>query len=294
MKLLKNIAYFIGKILGFIGLVFVLYKLSQEYTLDSFTDKVFKIKSILFYLFGLNLLSLILGIYAWHIMLQNYSNKIFPYIISYYYFGKTEIAKYLPGNIFHFIGRQILAKKLGVSQKDMMKISIYFSFLLLVSTIISATIFSYFADGLKTYWFILLFSLCIIIVIFTFFLYPSFNIKNKLIMNILLVVSVSLQGIMLGIIVLYQSSDTTSGFFFLIVSIYIISWLIGFVTPGASGGLGVREGAFIAIVSYLHLNISRDIFLFSILLLRFINIITDVFTYLSAYIISNKIKDVNI
>ncbi len=36
-----------------------------------------------------------------------------------------------------------------------------------------------------------------------------------------------------------------------------LSTLIGFLTPGASGGIGIREGAFIALIAYTDINISN-------------------------------------
>ena len=126
------------------------------------------------------------------------------------------------------------------------------------------------------------------------FLYPSFPLSKKIIMNILLAISVSLQGIMLGMIILYQSDAMSINVFFECISIYIISWLIGFITPGASGGLGVREGTFITIASFLHLNISSEIIIFSVLLIRVINIFIDIILYLSTFIWENKIKELKI
>ena len=288
---LKKTAYFLGKSLGVLGLLFVFYKLSQEYTLATFVEKFSLLLDIVPYLLFLNFASTLMGIYAWHIMLLNYAKQPFPYITSYYYFAKTEISKYLPGNIFHFIGRQALASKIGISQMEMAKISLLFSFLLLVATIISSTFFAFLSNGIPMYILTLMTLSSIIILISVIFLYPSFPISKKIQMNIVLALSVALQGIMLGVIVMYQSDHFDTGIFFQCVSIYIVSWLIGFITPGASGGLGIREGTFIAIATYLHINISADIIIFSVLLVRFINIFIDIAMYLSTFILGNKIKE---
>ena len=87
-----------------------------------------------------------------------------------------------------------------------------------------------------------------------------------------------------------QSDHFTTGLFFECVSIYIVSWLIGFITPGASGGLGIREGTFIAIAAFLHLDIAAEIIIFSVLLVRFINIIIDIAMYLSTFVLKNNIN----
>ena len=291
---LKKIAYFLGKSLGVLGLLFVFYKLSQEYTLSGFLEQFTLTLKILPLLFFLNFASILIGIYAWHIMLLNYAKKPFPYTTSYYYFAKTEISKYLPGNIFHFIGRQVLASKLGITQVEMAKISVLFSFFLLTATLFSSTIFTFFSQGIPSHILILMGLASISIVLVIAFTYRSFPVHKKISMNISLALSVALQGIMLGIIVFFLSEQALgTELFFLCVSIYIISWLIGFVTPGASGGLGVREGTFIAITSYLHIDISADIIIFSVLLVRLINIFIDIILFLSTYILKKKIKDLD-
>lgn len=287
---IKKTVYFLGKSLGILGLIFVFYKLSQEYTLSSFLSQFSLLSDTIPLLLILNFTSTLLGIYAWHIMLLNYAKEPFSYRTSYYYFAKTEISKYLPGNVFHFIGRQVLASKIGITQMEMAKISVLFSFLLLVATIISSTVFAFSASDIPPYILTLMGLSSIIILISVILLYPSFPIGKKVQMNILLAVSVALQGIMLGVIVMVQTDHFTAGLFFECVSIYIVSWLIGFITPGASGGLGIREGTFIAIAAFMHLDIPADIIIFSVLLVRFINIMIDIAMYLSTFVLQNNIK----
>ena len=291
---LKKLVFFLGKSLGILGLVFVFYKLSQEYTLNSFTNQFILLLDILPILMILNIASIILGIYAWHIMLLQYSKKSFPFLASYYYFSKTEIAKYLPGIIFHFVGRQALASKIGISQIEMAKISLLFSFLLLTGTVLTSTVFAFLSNDVPNTILTLMGLSSIIILIILVYMYPSFPRIKKVSMNLYLALSVALQGIMLGMIVMYQSDSFTANLFFLCVSIYTLSWLIGFITPGASGGLGIREGTFIAITSYLQVDISTDIIIFSVLLVRLINISVDIGIYLSTFTLENKIKGLKI
>ena len=90
---IKSIVTLLGKYLGILGLLFVFYKLSQEYTFSSFTKQFLLLLDILPILFILNFLSILMGMVAWHIMLLQYAKKTFPFLVSYYYFSKTEIAK---------------------------------------------------------------------------------------------------------------------------------------------------------------------------------------------------------
>lgn len=288
---LKNLIYTVGKSLGILGLIYVFYKLYQEYTFSAFAEQFISILHITPLLIVINLLSSLIGIYAWHHMLLNYATKPFGYSYAYYYFAKTEIAKYLPGNIFHFVGRQVLAHKISITQKQMAKISLLFSLLLISGTIIAATIFAFLSQKVPFLILTLMLLSSIIIVISLVYLYPSIRIGKKVSLNLYLTFSIALQGVMLGTIVIYQSGSYSWSLFCLSVSIYILSWLIGYVTPGASGGLGIREGTFIAIIGYLHVNLQTDIVIFSVLMVRLINILVDIMMYLSAFALENKIKE---
>ena len=288
---LKNIVYLLGKTLGLVGVIFVFYTLYQEYTLSSFTQQFFLFLDILPLLLIFNILSILLGIYAWHLMLLHYSSKKFPYLTSYYYFAKTEIAKYLPGNVFHFVGRQALASRIGITQTQMAKSSLLFSLLLLTGTLFVSTLFAFFVQSTPLYILLSMGLFSIISLIALTYFYPSFPLKNKISLNIYLALSVAFQSTILAWIVIHQSDAFSMQLFLQCAGIYTISWLIGFITPGASGGLGVREGTFITIVTYLHINISPEVIIFSVLLVRLINICVDVIMYFSTIIVEKKMKE---
>ncbi len=287
---IKKIAYTVGKILGVLGLIFVFYKLSTEYTLESFYEKATQFTATLPLFIGVNLLSSIIGIYVWHLMLKRYAKREFHYLESYYYFAKTEIAKYLPGNLFHFVGRQAMASKLQITQIEMAKISILFTLLLAIGTLIASTVFALFSTVVALKIKITLSVVTIIAILATFLSYPLFSKSEKLLLSTAFAFSIALQGVLLAWIIQIQLDANSYALFFEVAAIYIISWLVGFVTPGASGGLGVREGAFIAIAEFLHLSISAEVVIFSILFIRFINILVDILMFLSTFVIAKKVN----
>ncbi len=284
---IKSILNNIGRVLGLLGLVFVLYKISKEYTLSSFVNKISDFKSIFIPLIALNLLSYLIGIYAWRRMMKAYTLKGMKYILAYYYFAKTEIAKYLPGNVFHFVGRQALASKIGLNQKQMAKISMFHMLTIAIGTVVSTAIFIMFTDTIANYIKYLMIATSIALLAFITLIYPTITKYNKLYITLLISISIAMQGFLLAIIVVWQLNNPTTSQFFMLAGVFMISWLVGFVTPGASGGLGVREGAFIAIANFIHLDISSQIILFSIFFVRFINIVTDVVMYISTFAIKN-------
>ena len=76
----------------------------------------------------------------------------------------------------------------------------------------------------------------------------------------------------------------------IIFSIYGISWMIGFVTPGAPAGVGVRETALIFILSSY---IGEVASISTAIILRAITVLGDIVFYLVAlFISSNFIKNI--
>jgi len=291
---MKDIAYAAGKLIGIFGLVYVIYKLFQGYTLHDLIEKFSEIKSILLPLIVLNLASLMTGIYAWKMMLVQYSGHHLPYHFAYYFFSKTEIAKYLPGNIFHLVGRQAIASRLHISQKEMGKVSFLHIVLLLVSTVLSTASFALFVPDIPLFIKLVLLLGSVVSIVLVYFIYPSFLFSKKIILSAILTFSIGLQGVLLAWIVVHLTGEASWQLFCKLSAIYIISWLIGFVTPGSSGGLGVREAAFVAITAFLKLDISSDIIVFSVLLTRLVNIVVDALMYLSTYLLELKMKGLHL
>ena len=61
-----------------------------------------------------------------------------------------------------------------------------------------------------------------------------------------------------------------------IAGLYIMSWLIGFITPGAPGGLGIRE---IVLLMFLGATVYDGILLSAIVIHRLIQVISDVVAF---------------
>ena len=62
--------------------------------------------------------------YAWHCILYLYDHNSLRVNQVFVIYAKTSIYKYLPSNVFHFIGRQFYAEKLLKTQKDIAKSSL--------------------------------------------------------------------------------------------------------------------------------------------------------------------------
>jgi len=58
-------------------------------------------------------LSLLIAAFCWKYIIEFLSKKNVPYKSVVNIYLKSNIAKYLPGSVMHFVGRQLLAKKMG-------------------------------------------------------------------------------------------------------------------------------------------------------------------------------------
>jgi len=285
---LKKAAVIGGRLLGVAGLLYVLYLLFAHYRLADLLQKSKEILPILPLLLLLNIASTLLGIWAWKLMLGRYAKESVSFLEAFWYFSRTEIAKYLPGNIFHYVGRQAFAARLGLSQKEMAMVSALFTLSLAAATLLAATILAA-ASGLFAGWLLGLLLIATALALGAgIFFYPSFSITQKLAILAILTLSIALQGAMLDL-VLARFFPITPSLAAAFASIYVLSWLVGFVTPGASGGLGVREGAFIALADRLGLAIESATAAFGVLFVRIVNILTDTILYLATHFLAARV-----
>jgi len=178
----------------------------------------------------------------------------------------SQLARYIPGKIFMFVGRIVLAERMGV-KKGISTISVFFEAILSTSGAFFAILLLYgFSSKIKIEWFnpmkigILLVSVLLMLnpILIKFILrkiyqmrygsevdLPSIDFKYHII------VLLCFYYIIIWILVGTSFYLLVSSFFgpsinlkvvFDISCIFLISWLVGFLSFLAPGGIGVREG----------------------------------------------------
>ncbi len=195
--------------------------------------------------------------FSWSACLQRFArNPVSPEAAVQLYAFST-FAKYLPGNVFHYAGRQIAAARLGYGQKapaqatwleivgHLAAVGLILLALLPFSLAGLAELLSL-ATAQPRPW-ILAGLICAVAGVLLFWLSPktrSFlpRLDSRLLSFVgLLQLSffalVGLLGLWLAIPILHLPLEAMP----VLIFVYLASWLIGFVTPGAPGGLGVRE-----------------------------------------------------
>lgn len=271
-----------GRLLGFVGVAVVGYQIvvgGATSTLSSFTSTGWILVFALSLTYGLA--NLLLAI-AWRYVLTDLDIRTSPsWAVNVY--AITQLAKYLPGNVFHFAGRQAVGMGHGIPARKLLKSTVRELVLLTAAGLIFTPLVlkAFFPESsILVLCFSLLFLLAtgVSIVLATwgtstaraFILYVAFlGISAALFVAIIRTLSGGEEeGIAVAI---------------LVGGSYVAAWLVGLLTPGAPAGIGVRELVLLFLLSSLF---AEPIVSLSIATSRFVTITGDVLFYVGGLLIN--------
>jgi len=265
-----------GSVIAVLSVLFVVHRIMAYWAQipeDTFTLKLLSLILILAGIYGAA--NIILAS-AWRILMVGLEQSITSRIATRIY-GLTQLAKYVPGNIFQFAGRQFLAMSHGFSGKAIAK-STFLELLLLVLTGVA---FILWILPLLYPAFNIIYGLSLFIIIATLIaLGLKWQDKSSLIKAIaryflFLVISGTV-----FLCVLYSIVDNwtaTPALVLPLIGVYVIAWLAGLITPGSPAGVGVRE--FILILLLKPFFAEVDIVL-AVIISRITTVVGDCFFYL--------------
>ena len=243
----------------------------------------------LIHLLSLNLLGI-----AWYSNLAIASPQLkkWPLIAIY---GYTQLAKYLPGNIFHFAGRQLFANKLGIQQLDVFKATLREIIAHLVSSMLVIFVLFllslFFVESLKLIqekfqlmvdfvysWQWIFLSLVITMLSITWFFkhYLLDKLKGLFTSSFFLFIAFHLISASLFVLTLYWFGKVDVHFLFLTMLSYVLAWVIGYVVPGAPGGVGVREVVLLLMLNGVY---PQSLLLIAVLINRLITTLADFYFF---------------
>ena len=235
--------------------------------------------------------------YPWKTVLQFIQGKRIRYGLLAPVYVKANIAKYLPGNFMHFAGRNILAAKLGFTQLDIAFSSAVEILLLLLTAVVWSLLLAF--DAFKklisqslAYFSshplilaaaLLLLAAALFGVIFYLikkqllakyrkFFTPAFLLLCVKLFLLYSVTQLIPGGMLLLLLMVSFGCKMTAGVLALSIAAYTVSWVAGYIVPGAPGGLGVREAALILILGAAY---PSDIIIMAAVLHRILSIAGD-------------------
>jgi|WetSurMetagenome_2_1015567.scaffolds.fasta_scaffold00720_9 glycosyltransferase 2 family protein len=271
----KSLLNWLGLGLGILGIIFIVYRfrgISDEINISAISK--FQWAGILL---GCAAYSgaCVIQAFAWHNILEYLKLPVKP-IWSIPTFGISQMAKYIPGNVFQFASRQAIGVSEGLPGIPLAK-SIIWELGLMAGTAFLFAIFIIpnYNKNVSTLLTILIFILILIVLLFVIGLFIGRRISNSI--GLFAIFFSITSAIFIYLLTLILGWQAPPGFQLItLCGIYIFSWLIGFITPGAPAGVGVRE---IVLFSLLSPFIPEGILLLAIVVMRFITVGGDLFFY---------------
>jgi len=299
----KKLTEFVGKILVVVSFGFLFYILSE---LDfSAVMALFSPSWIPLIMIGAFLFSLLYFFMArgWKNLLELSSQSALDNHIMAVYL-KTVIYKYAPGNVFHFLGRHSLSQTHALSHKTIAfanGVEILLQLFAVSFIIMSGTLFFDISLNMGEYLalsktkIVLAFSLLILITLVVL-LKKKYRevLLSRDAMKTLLKVLVNHLLFLLGsaillVCVYHFILDVPFTFSVFVQTVFVssIAWLLGFIVPGAPGGVGIREAILVILLPSI-LLVSKELVLAGALIYRVVTILGEALTYFWAKLFENK------
>ncbi len=300
---LKKLSHLAGYGLVLLAFSFLAYLLSQlDFSALAGLFQPYWIAVILFLSFLFSLLYFFMA-EGWRMLLSRTSQACLSQEVLGVYL-KTVIFKYAPGNVFHFLGRHSLQKSEGISHESIAfanGIEILMQlFAVSVIIMIGTEFFDITLDfgdyvSISSTKVLLAFSLLIGVVLWILsrekyrkvflhkealfmmgrlFLYHLVFLLGSA--TLLVLVYIFLLGVTVDLKIYLQTVVASS-----------IAWLLGFVVPGAPGGVGIRE-AILALLLPTIMMVSKELVLAGALTYRVVTILGEALTYFWAKLFLKK------
>ncbi|MCI8669294.1 MAG: hypothetical protein HFI34_07225 [Lachnospiraceae bacterium] len=226
----KKLIKLLGRVVSIVAVVYVIY---TAYTMILKLNKSFLTTELIFPLIiivSVTTVTIFVYSYSYYLILKEQSQKKISVSEVIYMYGTSNIYKYLPSNVMHYVGRNMLAKKYDIEQKKVLKATI-----LEIVNVVVVTI----AFCLVNY---LLYKKQYIFTVIVFVLFLIVTHRFKLSKNFLLIfITTTINNLVVVYLYNFYNGTSILGNFEQISIIQSVSWLAGFVVPGAPGGIGIKE-----------------------------------------------------
>ena len=286
---LKRSLHLAGGALGALGVLFVAIKLVEygdQIELSKFGT------GALFALFGLAVVygaaSLLLG-FAWRDLLNHLGIYTDPrWAVRTY--GISQLAKYVPGNIFYLAGRQAIGVAAGLPAWPLAKSALWeLGIISITGSLFALLVLPFLVKEITGSLALIIFLISVLACGCIAYRWFSFWVARALSRY---TVFLALSGAIFASIVylVVPAGSAITSVVPEICGAYVVAWLAGLVTPGAPAGAGVRE---LVLFTILHPIVGQADLLAAIVLGRIATVVGDIVYYLLAIGIRQKAVSAN-
>ena len=283
---LRQKLHWLGSAFALAGIIFVVIRMRTywlELDFSKVTPQVWLAIGTLAIVYGL---ANILLASAWRHLLIHLGAPV-SRLWSIRIYGISQLAKYLPGNIFHLAGRQALGMAAGLPTRALAKSTFWeLGLIVLTAALFSSLVLPVFLPSFSVILCvpILLMSACVLAAVLRKFGGPE-TVRAFFCQGIFLAISAGIFTMLVGVISVNQAIPAQ--LWPTIGGAYIVAWLAGLITPGAPAGVGVRE---MILLLLLKGAVQEADLLMAILLGRLVTVTGDLLFFVGASFLQPKAK----
>lgn len=239
-----------------------------------------------------------LSAYAWTRILEFLSRTKVPRRSAVGVYLKANLGKYLPGNVMHFVGRNMFGASLGLRHSQIaLGSAIEVAMIVATCAILSltlagqqvATVVGAYAPGRGGLMLAIGLPVVLALLLAAFAYLRRHREQLAELRGLagarpwrfagqlfgVYVLTQVLPGSVLSVVVAWGVPLSPRDFLF-VMSAYIVAWLMGFVVPGAPGGVGIREAALLLLLSGL---VPQEVLLPAVVIQRIVSILGDILAW---------------
>jgi hypothetical protein len=266
-----------GGCLGLAGIVFVAVRLAQqtsEIKQYNFAQTQVVLFSTLAVVYGAANTFIAAG---WYCILKRLGLTV-SWKASFVTYGVSQLAKYVPGNIFQFVGRQALGVSAGMPGGKLARSAfIEIGFLVIAAVLLAVQAarlwLPQLSESVAYSATLILASLCFLLLIVR----KEALLSVTLLLNMLFFMTAGV--VFWAILTLLAGLTNAADAIPTVSSAFILAWLLGFLTPGAPAGIGIRE--YVILISLSGIA-SEPLLLLAVVISRVTTMVGDLVFYLAA------------
>ena len=222
--------------------------------------------------------------FAWRNLLRHFGISVTSHW-AVRVFGVSQLAKYVPGNIFQFVDRQALGLEAGLPAWPLAKSAIWeIGVLVITGSIFIILVLPDFHVGLPFVFALVVFATTVLIAAWISNAWFSRWIAQALGWDVIFLASSGLVFVVVLSLILPTETLAGSAIIF-VCGAYVVAWLAGLITPGAPAGVGIRE---VILFALLHPIVNEAELLTAIIFGRIVTVVGDVLFYLMALTINAR------
>ncbi len=306
MKHLKKLAKIAGHVLMLAAVVFLVRKfMDMDVDFASLAEP--HVLAGLVLAFVTLTVVVVCNTYPWLVFVQSLSGTKIPFRQAMPVFTRSNLYKYVPGNVFQYIGRNQLAADMQISHVDVACATILDVLFCVLSTgvisvlLLGGTIMTLMQEYGKNFLLIGGIGIAAVLVM-AGVLFWKFRAKCRefllryrkalakenralLVRGILYyflqnAVSAAVYALVLWLVFQAGGTAVTADTLVTLTGAFLFAWIVGFITPGAPGGIGIRESVMLFICGGAF---EQEVLLF-VLVLRIASILADAAGYVTSFI----------